>query len=126
MRLLEDSTGKRHSSEELTNALEYIAWRYRICQITLEVNEYEESEMWNRQTCITVDDTMSALFDLSIRGYDISRIDLYCGSHGRDCALYLKMRETEDFSSNIDETVMEKIGEIKFEKEGCVTNGVSF
>lgn len=117
MTILSDKTEERHSSDEVTNAFEFIAWRYRISQITLEVNEYEESGMWNRQTYITVDDTMSALFDLSIGGYDISRIDLYCGSGGRDCALYLRMRETEDLSSNIDENVMEKIGEIEFEKE---------
>ena len=119
MTILSDKFVERHSSEELTNALEFIAWRYRICQITLEVNEYEEfSGMWNRQTYINVDDTMAALFDLSIGGYDISRIDLYCGSGGRDCALYLRMRETEDLSSNIDENVMEKIGQIEFEKGG--------
>jgi hypothetical protein len=114
MTILSDKFVERHSSEELKNAFAYIAWRYRICQITLE----ESSGMWNRQTYVTVGDTMSALFDLSIGGYDISRIDLYCGSGGRDCALYLRMRETEDLSSNIDEHVMEKIGEIEFEKEG--------
>ena len=114
MTILSDKFVERHSSEELTNALEFIAWRYRICQTTLE----ESSGMWDRQTYVTVDDTMSALFDLSIGGYDISRIDLYCGSGGRDCALYLRMRETEDLSSNIDENVMEKIGQIEFEKEG--------
>jgi len=114
MTILSDKYVERHSSEELTNALEFVAWRYRICQITLE----ESSGMWNRQTYTTVDDTMSALFDLSIRGYDISRIDLYCGSGGRDCALYIRMRETEDLSSNIDENVMEKIGQIEFDKGG--------
>ena len=115
MTILSDKFVKRHSSEELTNALEFIAWRHRICQLTLEVED-EFSGLWKRQTYITVDDTVSALFDLSIRGYDISRIDLYCGSGGRDGALYLSMRETEDLSSNIDENVMEKIGEIEFEK----------
>ena len=114
MTILSNKVVARHSSEELTNALEFVAWRYRICQITLESSSW----MWNRQTYVTVDDTVSALFDLSIRGYDISRIELYHGSGGRDCALYLRMRETEDLSSNIDENVMEKIGEIEFEKEG--------
>lgn len=123
MTILSDKYMERHSSEELTNALEFIAWRYGICQITVEFED-EFSGLWKRQTYITVDDTMSALFDLSIRGYDISRIDLYHGSGGRDCALYLRMRETKDLSSNIDENVMEKIGEIEFEKEGRVTNGV--
>ena len=115
MTILSDKYVERHSSEELTKALEFIAWRHRICQMTLEVED-EFSGLWKRQTYITVDGTMSALFDLSIRGYDISRIDLYCGSGGRDCALYLRMRDTEDLSSNIDEHVMEKIGEIEFEK----------
>lgn len=114
MTILSDKNVERHSSEELTNAFAYISWRYRIRQITLEV----EDGMWTRHTHTTVDGVMASLFDLSIRGYDISRIDLYCGSGGRDCALYLRMRETEDLSSNIDETVMEKIGEIEFEKEG--------
>lgn len=115
MTILSDKYVERHSSEELTNALEFVAWRHRIRQMTLEVED-EFSGLWLRQTYDTVDGMMSALFDLSIRGYDISRIDLYHGSGGRDCALYLRMRETEDLFSNIDENVMEKIGEIKFEK----------
>lgn len=119
MTLLSGRTGVRHSSEDLTNAFAYIAWLDpRVCQITLEVEDEKLSGMWNRQSYTTTGGIMSALFDLSIRGYDISGIDLYSGWHGRDSNLYVTMRETEDLSSNIDETVMEKIGEIEFEKEG--------
>lgn len=113
MTILSDKHVERHSSEELTKTLEFVAWRHRVCQMTLEF-----SRTLNRQTYVTVDGMMSALFDLSIRGYDISRIDLYCGSGGRDCAIYLRMRETEDHSSNIDENVMEKISQIEFDKGG--------
>ena len=118
MTILSNKIVARHSSEDLTNAFAYIAWRQRVCKITLEVEDEKASGIWNRQTYTTMDEVMSALFDLSIRGYDIAGIDLYSGWHGRDCTLYVAMRETEDLSSNIDENVMEKIGEIEFEKEG--------
>ena len=116
MTILEYSTKNRYSSRDLEKAFGFIASHHPVACITVEVKSLKDG-MWDRTPCVSIDEAVGMLFDLSIAGYDVVGMDIYGGVGQPTYAegdLFITVFQSKDHTSNISEKVMEKICAIKF------------